>query len=589
MEESSGVLKGGKCWFALESKTFEISIEVVQGVEAWYRGESSSRRSKVWKEEGRKFRMRCRSNEAGRFLLCPVRDVEAKKFCLVFPKGNGLVGGWFLLAKKLRALGVSTPTMWNSVSVVPTTTKMGSSVKGLENEPGSFAEVVKMKIEESEDSLKSIPLLPSLKRLTFESWLLKGDLRISRLGGALVLFEFQNKWEADMVLLRGSRRFKNREFILQMWGPEVGCTWKESHAKEVWVKVEGLPLHLWSREWAKILVKASGKKWSRSLQVEVGNSCWELNLWWEASPRVLHAESSSWLQMKKRREVTCGSGQRHVDGNRGKPAVALVEDSSVNGPRPKFVGWELLAVGETDVEGASLVRLKLTDEGILDEASRYPFHHKLSLLSLGLGASSPFLGLVGVVMGMEGNSNGLFGAAEGGAGGSELAIVPFGLGLESPLAEMMTLHLEEGEEEEDWRTINSRGTAGGVLVLWDNRLVELLEVKEVMFIVSCWFKNCVDELRWVFTGVYGPVYNRDREVFWEELRSIKGLWRDPGVSDGRSGAKGLPLIGGSVYLGILARPVSDHFPILLEGGGLKRGPSPFRFENMWLEKKWFMD
>ena len=184
MEESSGVLKGGKCWFALESKTFEISIEVVQGkrretilerskdfsswirfsenslslllegVEAWYRGESSSRRSKVWKEEGRKFRMRCRSNEAGRFLLCPVRDVEAKKFCLVFPKGNGLVGGWFLLAKKLRALGVSTPTMWNSVSVVPTTTKMGSSVKGLENEPGSFAEVVKMKIEESEDSLK---------------------------------------------------------------------------------------------------------------------------------------------------------------------------------------------------------------------------------------------------------------------------------------------------------------------------------------------------------------------------------------------------------------------------------------------------
>ena len=37
--------------------------------------------------------------------------------------------------------------------------------------------------------------------------------------------------------------------------------------------------------------------------------------------------------------MTCGRGQRHVDGNRGKPAVALVEDSSVNGPRPKFVGW----------------------------------------------------------------------------------------------------------------------------------------------------------------------------------------------------------------------------------------------------------
>ena len=143
---------------------------------------------------------------------------------------------------------------------------------------------------------------------------------------------------------------------------------------------------------------------------------------------------------------------------------------------------ELLAVGEIGVEGASLDRLKLTDEALLDEASRYPFHHKLSLLSLGLEASSPsspFLGPVGIVMRMEGTSSGLFEAAEGarsrvplreemlevfsakgrilapwaaggGASGSELAIVPFGLGLESPLAERMALHLEEGEREEGW-------------------------------------------------------------------------------------------------------------------------------------------
>ncbi|KAL6335866.1 hypothetical protein AAG906_003491 [Vitis piasezkii] len=163
MESASGegVLKGGKCWFAVESKTFEISIEVVrgkprgiilekskgffswirfrekslsfllEGVEAWCRGKSSSRHLKIWEEEGRKFRLECCSNEAGRFLLCLVRDVEAKKYCLILLKGKGLVGGWFLLAKKLRALGVSTPIFSKVYLGVPPSENEGCSVKGI--------------------------------------------------------------------------------------------------------------------------------------------------------------------------------------------------------------------------------------------------------------------------------------------------------------------------------------------------------------------------------------------------------------------------------------------------------------------------
>ena len=36
-------------------------------------------------------------------------------------------------------------------------------------------------------------------------------------------------------------------------------------------------------------------------------------------------------------------------------------------------------------------------------------------------------------------------------------------------------------------------------------------------------------------------------------------------------------------------PISDHFPVLLEGGRLRKGPSPFRFENMWLKVEGFID
>ncbi|RVW50576.1 Transposon TX1 uncharacterized 149 kDa protein [Vitis vinifera] len=200
----------------------------------------------------------------------------------------------------------------------------------------------------------------------------------------------------------------------------------------------------------------------------------------------------------------------------------------------------------------------------------------------------------------------------------------------------------------DWRALDADGAAGGLLICWDKRSMEVVDWEEGQYSLSCRFKNVEDGAVWVFTGVYGPFTKEAREGLWEELGAVRGIWDEPWCLGGdfnstlyqgeRSrqgritsnmrrfahiiddlGLVDLPLQGGVFtwsgglnnqswarldrflvtpswldnFSGViqrrLPRPVSDHFPILLEGGGLRRGPSPFRFENMWLKVEGFLD
>lgn len=173
-----------------------------------------------------------------------------------------------------------------------------------------------------------------------------------------------------------------------------------------------------------------------------------------------------------------------------------------------------------------------------------------------------------------------------------------------------------------------------------------LEVGE--FLISCWFKNCEDNFRWVFSGVYVLTVSRYKEAFQEELGAIRGLWQDPWCVSGDfnisrfpmerdSNSKlssamrrfseiteelefrDLPLQRGSftwrgclnfqsqsrldrflvlegweshfsgVAHSLLPRPISDQHPILLDKGGLRKGLTPFRFENVWFRVEGFKD
>ncbi|RVW37272.1 hypothetical protein CK203_088147 [Vitis vinifera] len=283
----TGGSRGGRSCFVVEAKSFEILIDELggkrrgciwersKGVSSWIRfGEASLRclldgvevccrevNNSVWAtgwEEGnRKYRLERRSNGAGRFIFCSVRNIDSKKYSIIVPEGKGQSFGWNSLAERLRALGVipssglQGPKGSKDLLRSKGARRVGQSV-WIEVEEGE----VRGRIEQMSQCLvgwwgPSLALFPEMEYVrswALKHWALKGNLRVATLGRGLLLFDFELPDEAERVLARGLRIFKENVLVLERWNPEVGCLRKEPTAKDVWVRVIGLPLHLRSSE-----------------------------------------------------------------------------------------------------------------------------------------------------------------------------------------------------------------------------------------------------------------------------------------------------------------------------------------------------
>ena len=83
----------------------------------------------------------------------------------------------------------------------------------------------------------------------------------------------------------------------------------------------------------------------------------------------------------------------------------------------------------------------------------------------------------------------------------------------------------------DWRALDADGAAGGLLICWDKRSLEIVDWEEGQYSLSCRFKNVEEGAVWVFTGVYGPFTKEERDCLWEELRAVRGIWDEPCIAN----------------------------------------------------------
>ncbi|RVW29483.1 hypothetical protein CK203_093717 [Vitis vinifera] len=596
----------------------------------------------------------------------------------MFLEGKGILGGWTLLAEKLRSLGVSTHDEPREVLVFSRTeSRVGahegkaknSYVDAVKTRARRLGEPVWLQLGEEDvlsgrkmldwclvgrwgESPVSAPDLSALGRWGKYHWNLKG-VKFARLGGPFILIEFENKAEADKVLLRGFRCFKDLFLHLERGFVAVDentATFKELQWARLLVKSK--------RVLEVILVIRNGLGKEQEVKDEEGGVS-------RAGYNVEHIQSH---EQSAKVTVPCESGEdccrkdrealfsdsmlaREAEAETVRGRLLSVWEgvsknwpaAQVNSPlgrdlemnverRPNeeglfdaalknlLKGMSRCGLWETDGDvlgiqlGSSPPALnltELTDEALMEEASKDTTSYPRALFLLGKWISLLllfFLGGMGMILadGREAEVSGFSGMANEAVEEeikdvSERAfqeVMEEGNEAEGKLDGRKKKKLESSKFERELRklewTVNyiGGGGEGGIV-----------------------FSGLDEDLYAFLEWVYGPTMRRDRECFWDELGAIKGLWNGPWCVARDFNAILSPdecSRGGSLnsnmkrldrflvneewdchFSGlrqcVLSRLVSDHFSILLEGGGLRRGLSPFRFENMWLKVESFKD
>ena len=339
--------------------------KLLLGVEECCKVFVPARRPFEWRENGRYFRLESKENSAGRFLLCSITDAEGKGHRLVFPEGRGILNGWTLLVKKIRGLGFKALQESKPMRIVTKEQSKGEEKEWtrLSKNKVTWGGQHKLKEEEGAGSSGDSAVWMDVGDCVFgkemgtlqfclvgkwktkpnpfpeakvmevwfrDAWRLNEEVLLAALNEDLFLLKFDSPEKAKGVLESGRRSFKGGDLQLEWWSPESGCIRRKDSVQEAWIRVVGLPLHLWTPEiltkigdvcggfvevdkntetktemkWARMLIKLGGKARPRVVNILEGPRSVEMQIWWEVSPWVtgVHPVSSRAVEKKPEEE-----------------------------------------------------------------------------------------------------------------------------------------------------------------------------------------------------------------------------------------------------------------------------------------------
>ncbi|RVX11797.1 E3 ubiquitin-protein ligase UPL7 [Vitis vinifera] len=488
--------------FTVESKTFELAmdgrkgrcqiliVEKKRGISTWVRlgleslglfkeglihcirDDKEGRWEKEWRERGKRFTLVRGFNRAGGFLRLGVVDLERKNFSIFLPRGRRDKRGWTAMVEMIRQMEELAER------------RNCDQDEGLEGGDG-------WKLTE----------VGTLSRRELETQQ-EGRRQFGEAGKSLGEF------------LGPKRVMGGVHLGLDLWNPKTGC---------------------WGR-------KGNGEFRPSTLEIEVKEEVYTLALWWEIRPVVRRSFSTT--ETSRRTEIRkYGSGleTQELDPWPNVPGPGLCgwkngwavficptmdlkeQEKEVGAKRPIpedplkcWVPEEIRR--EQREDGFSMI-----DRALEDEAKRGVFRSPKGIEEELWGDKSTWLTIY------EGNSENENGSWKLGEANKNRDKVRCKEGKETKIQEMsegIVRSLGTGRFI-DWRALNAEGAAGGILICWDKRLLDILDWEEGHFTLSCRFKTIENGATWVFTGVYGPFTKVEREGMWEEFGAIRGLWDDP--------------------------------------------------------------